>query len=552
MDAEDPSSSSQQLTSRGSLYRNQACFHCRHRKIKCDGQRPVCGPCRRAEREEDCEYTDNFTRARVELLEEDITRIQSRIYQLEHPGETDSRTVLLHDPYRSAAHMPALHQVLGSPTSMSLLLSQSHPTSRVPTPPDAWWNMDEPPPSVAERLIDSFVASGHVFGFFLDPGALISTTRPSPALLPAVYLAAVSISQSPSVKMHEAVFRGRALAAARHALVGPGLLDPHRLLHALQAEVILAWYFYAAGKPVEGLYHTATAVSLGVSSGIFGPSYGHTRLGSDPNADTGVFERVRIDACWAVVFLDRTWSVVMNTLPNWTSPVQTPWPGEVGVSVSVYSEVQTGDRIEDFISADHQDPARREIEPKELLAKASVLWEAASRLVSQSDWTPGSRTDTNEARIFFRRFSLINGRIAELQRITTVASDTHVDFLARNILNAAEIELHQPFLRSNPNSAQNSQSRARCLHAAQAILRLARDPQALQSNQSPLLSPIWASASRVLLGALRQPRPFDREIRAEFDSGFAAMRGHAARGGSLLMQYHLEKIREELSVLDAS
>ncbi|KAF7293596.1 Copper-fist domain-containing protein [Mycena indigotica] len=49
-------------------------------------------------REEDCEYTDNYSRARAEVLEEDISRIQFRIHQLEHPQEAKTDVMLL-DPY---------------------------------------------------------------------------------------------------------------------------------------------------------------------------------------------------------------------------------------------------------------------------------------------------------------------------------------------------------------------------------------------------------------------------------------------------------------------
>lgn len=126
-------------------------------------RRPVCGQCLRASRSEDCEYTENQSRSRADILEEDIIRIESRIYELEHPVEAAGSSVFLHHPYKQPqrlGQMPSLSQVINSPGPSgtrvfsipfdSLSTYKSAPTPSSGT--DAWWNSSEPPNNVVETL----------------------------------------------------------------------------------------------------------------------------------------------------------------------------------------------------------------------------------------------------------------------------------------------------------------------------------------------------------------------------------------------------------------
>ena len=45
----------------------------------------MCGQCTRANREVDCEYTDGPGPSPTQVLEEQITRLEARIRELEHP-----------------------------------------------------------------------------------------------------------------------------------------------------------------------------------------------------------------------------------------------------------------------------------------------------------------------------------------------------------------------------------------------------------------------------------------------------------------------------------
>ena len=113
-------------STQGYLPRGGACVSCRRRKMvspnynhwrcywhrcnqKCDGKRPVCTQCDRAGRAEDCEYTIGQERSTVQILEENISRLEARIQELQNPGASDTATaaVRLHQPYTVSASASA-------------------------------------------------------------------------------------------------------------------------------------------------------------------------------------------------------------------------------------------------------------------------------------------------------------------------------------------------------------------------------------------------------------------------------------------------------------
>ncbi|KZV76202.1 hypothetical protein PENSPDRAFT_680407 [Peniophora sp. CONT] len=64
------------------LPRGKACANCRLRKMKCDGVRPTCGPCTRADRG-DCEYTATAAPSTTRSLERKVTQLRGRLRDLE-------------------------------------------------------------------------------------------------------------------------------------------------------------------------------------------------------------------------------------------------------------------------------------------------------------------------------------------------------------------------------------------------------------------------------------------------------------------------------------
>lgn len=82
---------------------------------RCDGQHPICGQCDRASRAEDCEYTTGQERSKVQILEDNISRLEARIHELQNPPHAPiprenqpqtpaATTMRLHQPYVVASN----------------------------------------------------------------------------------------------------------------------------------------------------------------------------------------------------------------------------------------------------------------------------------------------------------------------------------------------------------------------------------------------------------------------------------------------------------------
>jgi hypothetical protein len=134
-----------------------------HTRQKCDGSKPICGQCIRARRPDDCEYTDGQGRSRTQILEENISRLEARIHELEHPDES-LQSVTLHDPYSSqrSSTRGEIHLQAGAHSrsngSASIPPSSLYPgLTRVllgsrPDPAILWWTSEEPPLNIVQML----------------------------------------------------------------------------------------------------------------------------------------------------------------------------------------------------------------------------------------------------------------------------------------------------------------------------------------------------------------------------------------------------------------
>lgn len=74
---------------------------------KCDGVRPTCGSCRGYT--DDCHYEGDQKHSKIMELEETVSRLESRIHELEHPDQI-TPSVLLHHPYsiENTAQQPSV------------------------------------------------------------------------------------------------------------------------------------------------------------------------------------------------------------------------------------------------------------------------------------------------------------------------------------------------------------------------------------------------------------------------------------------------------------
>ena len=105
-------------------------------------------------------------------MEENIARLESRIHELENPSEGASN-VTLHDPYALRQTSPFMTSAGERPESSASGSSTVRPhgpvyadtslagsagsSSESYQNQDTWWNMDEPPLHIAQKLYATFI-----------------------------------------------------------------------------------------------------------------------------------------------------------------------------------------------------------------------------------------------------------------------------------------------------------------------------------------------------------------------------------------------------------
>ncbi|KAK0205166.1 hypothetical protein DFS33DRAFT_1274116 [Desarmillaria ectypa] len=408
---------------------------------KCDGRRPVCGPCLASPGFSDCEYSDRGV-TRAQALEEQISVLQSRIQDLEQPGHSDSSITLSHPYHR---HRPA---EFASATGVSQPLLN---------------DIDFP--------IEYREAIAH----------------PSTALLSAVYLWGVHLSPVSELSGYEPIVLQRAIQAAAQGL---STRHPQIVLHCIQAEVLLANYFFRNGRALEGKYHTTTAVSLVLSARL------HRIRSTEPTSadslDVGVEatlpppqdlveEGERINAFWTVLILNNCWSAADGSPSNisYTAPdarVDLPWP----LDMASYHRPLVFTNF--LVSALH--------------AKASILYEQASRVGVK--FRPGMQQQ--EAARFFATFStlerVIQKFLEELPSPMSMAaqSSSGTTVVIHTLAQMAMIQLHAPFLARNPSS------RGRAVAGFRAIVQIIQNVDISRSLfLDPVIGVLWTNTCKLLM-----------------------------------------------------
>lgn len=157
--------------------------------------------------------------------------------------------------------------------------------------------------------------------------------RPLDSLLATVYLFGCLFSDNPAWQARSPEYLAQALQST--GLPGLAGNHPQKVLHTIQAEVLLANYFFSAGRLLEGRYHVSTAMSLCVGSGlnkIRSPDLmmtidNHNDLFPKANGPVEVGERIM--AWWVTLSLDQGWAAAfeINSYNDLIiAETETPWP----------------------------------------------------------------------------------------------------------------------------------------------------------------------------------------------------------------------------------
>ncbi|KAK0186296.1 hypothetical protein F5146DRAFT_1142617 [Armillaria mellea] len=456
------------------LHWGQACIHCRRRKMS---QVVLCS---------DATGLAPFADSALEETDPKIVNI----------GTEQDPPVLLSDPY-------------------SVDGSSSNPE---PVPPlvYGWWTLPDPPLELKTVLIDRFLDSASEYGFFmnisrfrsaaLDPSAYYY--RPLPALMTTIYLLGIFLSHTPSLTVHEKTFLERALTDVSGALSNH---HPQKFLQTIQAEVLLASYFLASGRFLEGKYHITATLSLGLSIGL-------NKIRSDRQTSPGpatilpapqdaIEEGERVDACWIVLIVDKCWAVALASEPSTACPsdlvgiqIDTPWPLEVqdyehgGFPPKLVCSYTVQKYLKGAPTSGGND-----MSTKALHVKASLLWERATDLIRnwKSDMTQEESID------FYASFAALDTLLENLRSVLPLPNEVadpisvkrRTLFVAHNLTYATIMQLYGLFARID------TQSKDKVLMAAQAVFQMAGTvPHGSPIN--PIIGTVWVSAGQVLLEEL--------------------------------------------------
>ncbi|KAF8881781.1 hypothetical protein BD779DRAFT_1675292 [Infundibulicybe gibba] len=558
------SSSSRPVTARP-LRRGKACMNCRFLKIKCDGVKPICGPCLRHPKDDPCEYSDGPGRSRTKVLEDTVSRLEARLNELEHP-EDSTPAVTLSDPYRQfnetrrSSKTPPILSPVSLPFTGSSLSPFSPTSTTSSLPSGRHWNtfsalvemtestgssgssmsptrsqstpiflgIEEPPFLIIQNLLDKFLPHSFSFGFFLHHPRFYNTallplpfghhSRPSPGLLSVTYLWGVHLSRSEPLLAHEFVFLTRAL---QHTATDPLGAHPHKILHTLQAEILLSYYFFRTGRFLEAKCHSGAAMSLALGAGfhkirsstLSSPST--IGLSSDSSVSLRpphdeVEEGERINGFWNVTMLQKVVAValepptsVCGALDAPGTQVDTPWP----LDMEDYKEgllhpgLTSNWTVKNFLNNFPTD--QQGSSTIALNVKASILFHRAAHLTGQ--WTPNLQPRENQA--FTSAFHSVN-RLIEILRhqllplpsLDPSHPSTRVALLTHTLVDAATIKLHSIFSYVDPSSKQ------KCLDAARNMVKFGGLSLQDLGYMNPIMGTLWTTACHVFIDEVSRVR----------------------------------------------
>ncbi|KAJ6477932.1 Zn(2)-Cys(6) binuclear cluster domain-containing protein [Mycena vitilis] len=488
------------------LQKGKACVNCRRRKIKCDGNRPICQQCAKfLTAFGDCEYTENGP-AYGKMLEEQIAILQTRIEDLERPPQTRLSVSLSPLPLLAGRENPGPTLPVSPTNGMRLgpLLSHFYSQQTLAEATGAKLMPTELPYIVLQALVHNFIHKACLFGFFLDTQAFHNSILGSnsrhlpPVLLNVMYLWGVHLSKDPRVTAYEPAFLAHALRSTAGSHSGD---HPRIILHSMQASVLLAYYFIRNARFVEGKYHISAAVSMAVCSGLHrirAPQPQGTLEASPivnalspPQGPTE--EGERISAFWNVLTLNNCWAVVDGAPSNVSYAasglkIDTPWPLDSHdyVERPHLLPLQSSQTVIRFLK-DVPDNAMSEAA---LHCKASILFEEGTRLGAL--YRPdGHPVDDAELRS-------VDARIDSFAATLPPIRSKHL-LVAHTLCHGATVRLH------GASAKIREESRVKQLLAANAIVDILRQTDVAKVGLiDPVLAPLWTSASLVFISEIGQ------------------------------------------------
>ncbi|KAJ6561840.1 hypothetical protein B0H19DRAFT_1068561 [Mycena capillaripes] len=560
------------------LRRGKACLNCRHLKIRCDGARPVCGPCTRVPKDDECEFTDGHSRTKE--LEATINRLKARVQELENPDAVPSVVLTRPNSPGQAASGSSSNWAQGSPPSPSDSDSRVS-SSTSPNSDHSLLGVQRQQPNSLCSSLDQFLPHASQFGFFMHPGRFRASAllqlplghpaRPSPAVLCAAYLWGIHLSRSEPLVSYEAVFIRRAqqhiateLSDSSHAV--------HRI-HTIQAHVLLSTYFLRNKQFLEAEFHTNGAVTLALgyhlhkirssrpsSPPLIGAS-AFTEVFPDPPRDD-VEEGERIRGFWTVVCNQNNLIMTLRTANNvgiLDSPsikIDTPWPLDIDeYELGMFPhDLRGSDTVHNFVAGGIPGPTSIFA----LKAQASVLLQQAAQLARK--WSPvmiphAAAVHMNASAWLDTRLQQFSAGIPLLSEYYDRGEDARTLAVTHALLGGAMIQLHK----------NDGDASATCVNAARAIVLALGDtnvPNLICAG--PVVGTLLLLACQVTIREIERTRYFraslvstlnvevatnqeEAGLLLDLQNGLTTMAIYAV--DSPLVEYQLSKIQQKCDAL---
>jgi hypothetical protein len=438
--------------------------------------------------------------------------------------------------------------------------------------------IEEPAFGHLQASLDVFFLHSQQFGFFLHIPSFRQSSllafhlghpnRPTPGLLNVVHLLGVHFSQPEAFHGQESALLTRAVQHVATDLMGT---HPNKVIHTLQAEILLSYYFLRTGSLLEAKCRAGTAVSLALGSGLHKIRSANFMVPSTigiihdqpyalpPPADT-LQEAERINGFWAVLMLHKFISValeapahVCGALEAPGMQIDTPWPIDMDVYEDgiIPPELQGNSTVRAFLNGyllDQRGSSTASV------AKAAILFHRAAHLTGQ--WSPNMSPRDKmaydaAAKSVNTLIDSFRANLAPIPKEEIRDPSIRTTLLTHALVDAASIKLHWIFSYAYPESKQI------CLTAARNMVNYGELNLQDFGSINPIMGNLWMTACLVFVDEISRTRhvrstwpeapTVEDELMESYRNGLKAMSLFSQE--SILMRYQLTKVQEAFEAI---
>ncbi|KAJ7060556.1 hypothetical protein C8F01DRAFT_196407 [Mycena amicta] len=446
---ERPDSELQSRQRRPSHYLRKACMNCSTRRVKCDGERPVCRKCRLQPPRTllPCKYS--YTPPHGVAVSTTLA-----------PDPPESPSIPLLSPYASPTDHSLWDGYVSAPgLSPRLDLINIERSSELTEP-------------LSQRFLSRF-AGDHFFYIPTSDLKHDSVVRVARSLSTAIVLWATHLGADSSYPQDK-LLALTVSAAARDSTAIDHNASHYQIVQLMQAHILLSLYFLDSASFMQGRYHCGVATSLALSIGLHHlgspmyagpvpPQFLRMRLPVVVNTMTSEEAGIFVKAFWSVVILNNYWVVVSGAPSHIPSDaiISTPWPS----AMTSQHALDAGHHLT-------------------LLAKASILLERTIAFTVAATGVPRGED-----------FATLDHRIERFISELPLPTPTNLTLTLINLFaNSAVLQLHAP--HSNLLPIAN----AKCRAAGERVLTCLAGSRVEQRERvDVIIAPLLAVVAEVYL-----------------------------------------------------